>query len=170
MNKQKLKVKLILEDGTEFARYSFGYVGNTIGEVWFNKGKVGFPEYVGVVKDFLLVIENKASISKHIKLDDNELISKERKDIKDFAVNGALFYGQHLAKNTTYKKVLAFGISGNEKKHKISPIFIDETEFYRELPELESFISFNEKNIEEYYIREILKEETNKEIDTIVKS
>ncbi len=126
-------------------------------------GKVGFPEYVGVVKDFLLVIENKASISKHIKLDDNELISKERKDIKDFAVNGALFYGQHLAKNTTYKKVLAFGISGNEKKHKISPIFIDETEFYRELPELESFISFNEKNIEEYYIREILKEETNKE-------
>ena len=74
-----------------------------------------------------------------------------------------MFYGQHLAKNTTYKKVLAFGISGNEKKHKISPIFIDETEFYRELPELESFISFNEKNIEEYYIREILKEETNKE-------
>ena len=31
------------------------------------------------------------------------------------------------------------------------------------MPELESFISFNEKNIEEYYIREILKEETNKE-------
>lgn len=126
-------------------------------------GKVGFPEYVGVVKDFLLVIENKASISKHIKLDENELISKEPKDVKDFAVNGALFYGQHLVKNTTYKKVLAFGISGNEKKHKISPIFIDETEIYRELPELESFISFNEKNIEEYYIREILKEETNKE-------
>ena len=130
-------------------------------------GKVGFPEYVGVVKDFLLVIENKASISKHIKLDDNELISKERKDIKDFAVNGALFYGQHLAKNTTYKKVLAFGISGNEKKHKISPLFIDETEYYRELPEVESFISFNEKNIEEYYIREILKEETSQEKETV---
>ena len=31
-------------------------------------GKVGFPEFVGVVKDFLIVIENKASISKHIKL------------------------------------------------------------------------------------------------------
>src|SRR5574344_2106147 len=56
-------------------------------------GKVGFPEYVGVVKDFLLVIENKASITKHIKLDENELISKEQKDVKDFAVNGALFYG-----------------------------------------------------------------------------
>ena len=31
-------------------------------------GKVGFPEYVGVVKDYLLVIEDKADLAKHIKL------------------------------------------------------------------------------------------------------
>lgn len=130
-------------------------------------GKVGFPEFVGVVKDFLIVIENKASISKHIKLDDKELICLDPKNVKDYAINGALFYGKHLAKNTSYKKVLAFGISGNEKKHKISPLFIDETEYYRELPEVESFISFNEKNIEEYYIREILKEETSQEKETV---
>ncbi len=130
-------------------------------------GKVGFPEFVGVVKDFLIVIENKASISKHIKLDDKELICLDPKNVKDYAINGALFYGKHLAKNTSYKKILAFGISGNEKKHKISPLFIDETEYYRELPEVESFISFNEKNIEEYYIREVLKEETNQEKETV---
>ena len=130
-------------------------------------GKVGFPEFVGVVKDFLIVIENKASISKHIKLDDKELICLDPKNVKDYAINGALFYGKHLAKNTSYKKILAFGISGNEKKHKISPLFIDETEYYRELPEVESFISFNEKNIEEYYIREILKEETSQEKETV---
>lgn len=34
-------------------------------------GKVGFPEYVGVVKDFLIVIENKATISFHEKRNDN---------------------------------------------------------------------------------------------------
>lgn len=130
-------------------------------------GKVGFPEFVGVVKDFLIVIENKASISKHIKLDDKELICLDPKNVKDYAINGALFYGKHLAKNTSYKKIIAFGISGNEKKHKISPLFIDETEYYRELPEVESFISFNEKNIEEYYIREILKEETSQEKETV---
>ena len=130
-------------------------------------GKVGFPEFVGVVKDFLIVIENKASISKHIKLDDKELICLDPKNVKDYAINGALFYGKHLAKNTSYKKILAFGISGNEKKHKISPLFIDETEYYRELPEVESFISFNEKNIEEYYIREVLKEETSQEKETV---
>ncbi|MGL4866065.1 HsdM family class I SAM-dependent methyltransferase [Cetobacterium sp.] len=129
-------------------------------------GKVGFPEFVGVVKDFLIVIEDKADLAKHIKLNKENLISQEIKDIKDFAINGALFYGKHLAKNTTYKKILAFGISGNEKKHRISPLYIDETEFYRELPDVESFISFNQKNINEYYIREILKEETDQEKTT----
>lgn len=126
-------------------------------------GKVGFPEFVGVVKDFLIVIENKADLAKHIKLDSKKLISVATKDVKDFAVNGALFYGQHLAQNTSYKKVIAFGISGDEKKHKISPIFVDETEYYRELPEVESFISFNEQNISEYYIREVLQENTDSE-------
>lgn len=125
-------------------------------------GKVGFPEFVGVVKDFLIVIENKADINKHCKLENN-IISSKVSDVKNYAMNGALFYAKHLAKNTSYKKVIAFGISGDEKKHKISPIYVDETEFYRELPEVESFISFSDKNIDEYYIREILKEETDKE-------
>lgn len=134
-------------------------------------GKVGFPEYVGVVKDFLLVIENKADVSKHVKLNEKGVISSEVKDIKDYAVNGAIFYGQHLAKNTSYKKVIAFGISGNEKKHHISPIYVDETEYYRELPNVESFISFNNDNIDEYYIREVLNEATNheKELAEILK-
>lgn len=126
-------------------------------------GNVGFPEYVGVVKDFLIVIENKSDLSKHVKLNDKGLISLHQKDVKDFAINGALFYGQHLAKNTSYKKVIAFGISGDEKKHCISPIYIDETAYYRELPKVESFISFNVQNIDEYYIREVLQENTNKE-------
>jgi len=129
-------------------------------------GKVGFPEYVGLVKDYLLVIEDKADLSKHIKLDEKGIISSSKQDIKDYAVNGALFYGQHLIKNTTYNKAIVFGVSGNEKKHRITPIYVDETEFYRELPEVESFISFNEKNIDEYYIREILKENTVEEKET----
>jgi len=44
MNKQKIKTKLILEDGSEFAGYSFGFEGNTNGEVVFNTGMVGYPE------------------------------------------------------------------------------------------------------------------------------
>lgn len=129
-------------------------------------GNVGFPEYVGVVKDYLLVIEDKASLGRHIKLDSKNCISAEVNAVRDYAVNGALFYAKHLAKNTTYKKVLAFGVSGNERKHKISPLYVDETEFYRELPEVQSFISFNKDNIDEYYTREVLKEDTDTEKET----
>lgn len=129
-------------------------------------GKVGYPEYVGVVKDFLIIIEDKADVSKHIKLNEKELISLKPNDVKNYAMNGAFFYGKHLIENTSYKKVIAFGVSGDEKRHKISPIYLDETEYYRELPEVESFISFNAQNIEEYYVREVLQEETDEEKET----
>ncbi len=129
-------------------------------------GKVGFPEYCGVVKDFLLVIENKADLSKHIKRNDKDVIEAETKSVKDFAVNGALFYGKHLALNTSYKKVLAFGVSGDEKKHRISPIFIDERGGYKELEDVETFTLFSEKNIDTFYTTVILKEATPQEKTT----
>ncbi len=40
----KVKAKLVLEDGTEFTGYSFGYAGSTNGEVVFNTSMVGYPE------------------------------------------------------------------------------------------------------------------------------
>ena len=123
---------------------------------------MGFPEYVGVVKDYIIVIEDKPKTDKHVLLD-GTIVSMETKAVTDYAVNGALFYAKHLANNTSYKKVIAIGVSGDEKKHKISPLYVDETEYYRELPDVESFISFNEENIDEYYTREVLKEDTNSE-------
>lgn len=129
-------------------------------------GKVGFPEYVGPVKDYLLVIEDKAALAQHIYKDDKGLISADPKIVQNYAVNGALFYANILAAQTTYKKVIAFGVSGNEKRHRISPIFVDGTEYYRELPDVESFIIFNETNIDEYYVREVLKETTDIEKET----
>jgi len=41
---KKIKAKLILEDGSEFSGYSFGFGGNVNGEVVFNTGMVGYPE------------------------------------------------------------------------------------------------------------------------------
>ena len=129
-------------------------------------GRVGFPEYCGVVKDFVLIIENKADISQHIKRNDKDLICNSVTSVKNYAVNGALFYGLHLSKNTTYKKIIAFGVSGNEKRHKISPIFINERGEYKELEDVETFTLFNEKNIDEYYTINILKEQTPEEKTT----
>jgi type I restriction-modification system DNA methylase subunit len=129
-------------------------------------GKVGFPEYTGVVKDFLLVIEDKADVSSHVKRNENDIICSDVKSKKEYAINGALHYGKHLAKNTTYKKVLAFGVSGNEKRHRISPLFVNERGEYKELDDVETFALFNEKNIDEYYTKNILKEQTPEEKTT----
>ncbi len=38
------EARLILEDGTEFAGWSFGYEANTAGEVVFNTAMMGYPE------------------------------------------------------------------------------------------------------------------------------
>ena len=129
-------------------------------------GNVGFPEYSGVVKDFVLIIENKADVSLHEKRNEKDLICDKVKSVKDYAVNGALFYGKHLSQNTSYKKLIAFGVSGNEKRHRITPIFINERGEYKELEEVETFTLFNEKNIDEYYTKNILKEQTPEEKTT----
>ena len=125
-------------------------------------GSIGYPEYCGIVDGFVIVIEDKANIQQHI-AEDNGIILDDVKSICDYAVNGALHYGKHIAKNTTYKKIICIGVSGDEKHHRITPVFVDDTEYYRILPDVESFISFNPANIEEYYIREVLKEDTDKE-------
>lgn len=124
-------------------------------------GNVGFPEYCGRVKDFLLVVEDKAALDKHICTTENDLISQDTKAVKDYAVNGALFYALHLAQNTTYHKIIAFGVSGTPKHHRITPLFVNERGDYEILPDVETFISFSEQNIDEYYLREILKEDTD---------
>lgn len=129
-------------------------------------GNVGFPEYCGVVKDFVIVIEDKASLDRHSKYDENGILDMDVKAITDYALNGAYFYAKHILENTNYKKAIAFGISGEEKNHIIKPIYLDGREYFMDLPEVESFISFNEENIDEYYIREILKEDTDEEKTT----
>ncbi|MDO4427121.1 MAG: N-6 DNA methylase [Moraxella sp.] len=129
-------------------------------------GKVGMPEFVGVIKDFLIVIEDKKEVALHQKYNEQNLICQETDSIKNYAVNGAIHYGIHLSQHTTYKKIIAIGVSGDEKRHHITPIFINERGEYKELTNIETFISFNENNIDEYYIKEILKEQTPEEKTT----
>ena len=178
MAKKEVKTDLWVYDLLKDAEIELDPQGSSIKEIddalktasKKGTGHVGFPEYVGVVKDFIIVIEDKPKTDKHVFLD-GSVISLETNAVVDYAMNGALFYAKHLAKNTTYKKIIAVGVSGDKKKHKISPIYVDDTDYYRDLPDVESFISFNEKNIDEYYTREILKEDTNteKELAEILK-
>ena len=129
-------------------------------------GHVGYPEYVAVVNNYIIVIEDKADLAKHEKLTNTGIISVEQKDVADYAVNGAYFYAKHIAQNSTFKKVFAIGVSGDEKHHKITPLYVDDRDGYKKLPDVESFVSFSENNIDEYYTRYVLNEKTDVEKTT----
>lgn len=122
-------------------------------------GKIGYPEFVGVSNDFIIVIEDKAAIEQQANfVSEDEITYKtDVKSLKNYAENGALHYGQHIVKNTNFKKVFAFGCSGNEKHHIIRPIFINQDE-YKLLAPVENFENFSSINIEKYYKEQVLGE------------
>lgn len=127
---------------------------------------VGYPEYVAVIGDFVLVIEDKADTSKHMNFTNKGIIATDVKSVTNYAVNGAYFYGKHIAQNSSFKKVFAVGVSGDEKHHKITPLWVDDRESYKQLPDIESFVWFTEANINEYYTRYVLEEATDVEKTT----
>lgn len=129
-------------------------------------GNAGYPEYVAVVKNFVIVIEDKADLAKHQKLTDTGILSTDQKNIADYAVNGAYFYAKHIAQNSGFHKIFAIGVSGDEKHHKITPLYVDDREGYKQLPDIESFTSFTATNIDEYYTRYVLAEKTDVEKTT----
>ena len=127
-------------------------------------GKHGFPEFTAQAKDFIFVIEDKANLNKQALFDDEEksILSMKQKAIQDYALNGALHYAQIIIKETNFKKVFAFGCSGDEKHHQITPMFVN-SEKYEILPEIENFENFTEQNITQYYKEQILKERSEEE-------
>jgi type I restriction-modification system DNA methylase subunit len=122
-------------------------------------GKVGFPEFTAKSNDFIIVIEDKADIEKQADYKDDEKAELEikTKSITDYAENGALHYANEIIKKTSFKKVFAFGCSGDEKHHIIRPIFVDE-KGYKLLQPVETFENFFESNIEKYYKEQVLGE------------
>lgn len=57
-------------------------------------------------------------------------------------------------------------VSGDEKHHKITPLWVDDRESYKQLPDVESFVWFSPANIKEYYTRYVLEEATDVEKTT----
>jgi len=122
-------------------------------------GRVGFPEFVGISNDFIIVIEDKADLDKQVNYVNEEQAeyAVDVKSLKNFAENGAYHYGKHIIENTNFKKVFAFGCSGDEKHHVIRPIFIDKNG-YKLLKPVENFENFSASNIDKYYREQVLEE------------
>lgn len=128
-------------------------------------GKNGYPEYTAVVRDFVIVMEDKADRTKLCAYEaDGSTISLSVQATEDYAVNGALHYANHILNNTSFDKVFAFGNAGDSKHHIIQPLFVCKSG-YMWLPEVETFENFSEKHIEEYYKRIVLKETPPEDIE-----
>ena len=129
-------------------------------------GNAGYPEYVAVIGDFVLVIEDKADVARHVKLTEAGILDTATTAVKDYAINGAYFYAKHIAQHSPFKKVFAVGVSGDAKHHEITPLWVDDREGYKRLPDIDTFVWFTEQNIGEYYTRYVLEEATDVEKTT----
>lgn len=174
MAKKEVKTDLWVADQLKEVGILYDAQGSTVKEIdealstasKKGTGKAGFPEFTAVVDDFLIVIEDKADLDKHIKETDKGVISVETQAVTDYAVNGAYHYAKHIAQHSSFKKVFAVAVSGDAKHHKITPLYVDDREGYMMLPEIESFTSFSHDNIADYYHRMVLKEATDEEKTT----
>jgi len=129
-------------------------------------GNAGYPEYTAVIDDFVLVVEDKASVDRHVMTTEEGLVSLDTQAVCDYAVNGALYYARHIAQNSPFHKVFAIGISGTERLHRMTPLYVDDRDGYLELDDIESLQSFSKDNIREYYTRMVLDEKTDREKTT----
>lgn len=129
-------------------------------------GKAGYPEYVARVGRFVIVVEDKASQDRNEKLTDSGILDMSTDAVTDYAVNGAYHYAAHIAKGSPFTEVFAIGVSGDSKRHTISPVFVNDREGYKRLEDIESFTWLSPDNIEEYYTRAVLDEPTDVEKTT----
>ncbi|MDN3605318.1 HsdM family class I SAM-dependent methyltransferase [Kaistella yonginensis] len=167
MSKKEKDLDLFISKLLDIAKIKYSADGSSIKEIndalktasKKGTGNVGFPEFVGISKDFIIVVEDKADLDKQANYADDEetKLAGDLKSLKDYAENGALHYGKHIVNNTNFKKIFAFGCSGNVKHHTIRPIFIDENG-YTLLKPVENFENFSEMNIEKYYREQVLGE------------
>lgn len=167
MSKKEKNLDIFISKLLDSAKIKYSADGSSIKEIndalktASKKGtrRVGFPEFVGISNEFIIVIEDKADLDKQANFVNEEQAeyAVDTKSLKDFAENGALHYGKHIIENTNFKKVFGFGCSGDEKHHIIRPIFIDHNG-YKLLKPVENFENFSADNIEKYYREQVLEE------------
>ena len=110
-------------------------------------------------KNFILVVEDKASLEQQAQYEDEQQTSlaTDTKAITSYAENGALHYAQQIIAKTSFKQVFAIGCSGDEKHHLIRPIYVDE-KGYKLLDRIEGFQNFSAEHIERFYREQVLGE------------
>ncbi|MCL1881441.1 MAG: SAM-dependent methyltransferase [Oscillospiraceae bacterium] len=80
-----------------------------------NKTGVGIPDFTVEKYDTPIIIENKVGLKKLLK-STKDGISRNDRDVQNFAVNGAVSYARHMIHSGKYDSVIAIGIAGDTDK------------------------------------------------------
>ena len=115
-----------------------------------SKTNFGIPDFTVEKYGIPVVIENKLKSNKHEAVSNNE-IKMDDISIKNYAVNGAIYYAKNMIASKKYKEVIAIGISGErEDEIKISTFYVfsatiqpKRMDKYRSLNFLQDKNSFN---------------------------
>lgn len=89
-----------------------------------NKTNFGVPDFTSEKYKIPIVIEDKLSNSKHEAISNNG-IKMDDASVKNFAVNGAVYYAKNMIASKKYDEVVAIGISGeSEEEIKVSVFYV----------------------------------------------
>jgi tRNA1(Val) A37 N6-methylase TrmN6 len=124
----------------------------------------GKPEFVFVVEDFIVVIEDKKEVHRTRFLDD-ETVPTEHPYRADYALNGAVHYAQIMVANGTPfpKGIFAVGIGGAETHHEIAVAYVAQG-VTKILDDLDNLEVFAEDQITEYHAVHVLGQRPRAEV------
>lgn len=129
----------------------------------------GKPEFVFVMDDFIVVIEDKkdARFTRYVK--DGE-INTDHPYRADYALNGAVHYAETMVTNGTPfpKGVFAVGIGGEEGHHQIAVAYVAPG-IVKSLDDLDNLDVFAEDKVGEYHAVQVLGQRPRAEarLDTV---
>lgn len=117
-----------------------------------SKGKgrgPGKPEFLIESGDFLVVVEDKADLTRSkLLLDDQIDIGYPARS--EYALNGAAHYAKHLAERTE-KGVFAVGVAGAESHHEVTIAYVEKGTVPRLLANVDALTDLAANNIVEYH-------------------
>lgn len=132
-----------------------------------NKTNFGKPDFHIEGYEIPVVIEDKVNLKKLI-AQTKDGIKNDDDSVKNFAVNGALYYARNMISSGGYKEVVAIGVAGDNEENvtlKVYYVFGSGPDSQKAMDDYKSFDFLeNKKTFAEFYKEAVLSEEEKHQI------
>lgn len=132
-----------------------------------NKTNFGKPDFHIEGYEIPVVIEDKVNLKKLV-AQTKDGIKNDDDSVKNFAVNGALYYARNMISSGGYKEVVAIGVAGDNEENvtlKVYYVFGSGPDSQKAMDDYKSFDFLqNNKTFAEFYKEAVLSEEEKHQI------